>query len=91
MLDEVGLLRLRFVGERKCAQAGLELGRVDADREHRLTHRGQAVQVGCREPAQVLKQVGLDAGGAKCPGIATTELHGNVVEKDQPHVRVVEG
>ncbi len=89
MPDEVRLQRLGLVAERERAQAGLEPGGVNGDGEHWLTHVGEAMQIRCGKGPQALEQLVLDTGSTKRFGIGPAEPHRNVVQHNEPDLRVL--
>lgn len=88
MTNEIGLQGFGLVGEREHAQARFEPVAVDGDRDHRLAHGGQAMEITRGQLLQMLKLLGLDARGEKLGGIVAIEPHRDMVEQDQPDVCV---
>lgn len=82
MPDEVGLLGLGFIAERKRAQARLELVRVHGDCEHWLTHIRQAMQIRRRQALEVFEQLRLHSRSTKLLCIRSPNR--DVIEEKQP-------
>ena len=88
MTNEVTLQGFGLVGKRERAKARFQPVAVDGDRDHRLAHGGQAMQIRCRQLLQVLKLLGVDACGEKLGGVVAIELHRDVVEQDEADMRI---
>jgi hypothetical protein len=88
MANEIRLQRLGLIHQRDRAQPHSEFGGIKGHADGQLPHRGQAVQIKCRQLPQARDLFVLDAGGVEFIRLRLGQPHGDVIEQNQAHLRI---